>query len=378
MIYLDHSATSPLLPAARAAMIDAMDNLIGNPSALHTPGHQTHDAIELARARIARLINAEPKEIIFTSGGSESNNTVVNIFTGKNIAISNIEHPSLLESARARTKANLLPVDKTGRIISLPERNNIELYSIMTANNELGTINDIANLAAAAHARNALFHTDATQALGKIPIDVKDMDVDYLTATSHKIGGPVGVGILYVKTGAPFTPFIVGGHQERSRRAGTYPVINIVGFGAAADHVYHAKEIKAYNTTVKSLRNQLANRITKDIPHAKINHPLEHSLPHILNVSFAASEGESIQLYLDALGDIIVSTGSACAAGDGKPSHVLMALYDDAEVAHSSIRFSLGLDTTANDIDQVMRHLPLIISRLQQISTIKINQELVK
>ncbi|MBP3899509.1 cysteine desulfurase [Candidatus Saccharibacteria bacterium] len=369
MVYLDYSATSPLLPEAKKAMLAAMD-LIGNASALHTPGHFAMNAIEDAREEIAKLINAEPEEILFTSGGSESNNTITNIFVGQNVAVSAIEHPSLLESARLRCNATIIPVNKYGNVETLEIEPTFSLCSIMLANNELGTINDIKKLAKAAHAKGALFHTDATQALGKIKIDVKDLDVDYMTVSSHKIGGPVGIGALYIKKGSPFTPFVIGGHQERGRRAGTYQTVNIAGFGAAAKYAREHKTWEIYEEKIRPLRDELAKRILTDIPYSSKNTPDSNSLPNILNVSFEAAEGESIQLYLDAEGEIITSTGSACASGDGKPSHVIMATRNDAEIAHSSVRFSFGLDSTKKDIDHVMKYLPGIVDRLQKISTL--------
>jgi len=247
---------------------------------------------------------------------------------------------------------------------------NISLASVMLANNEIGTINDIKSLARKAHAHGALFHTDATQALGKVKINVKDLDVDYMTISSHKIGGPIGIGALYIKKGSPFTPFIIGGHQERGRRAGTYQTVNIAGFGAAAKYANDHKTWEIYQKKIRPLRDQLRERILKEIPYSSTNTP-DNSLPNILNCSFEAAEGESIQLYLDAEGDIITSTGSACASGDGKPSHVIMAVRNDAEIAHSSVRFSFGLDSTEKDADHVMKYLPGIVDRLQKISTLK-------
>ena len=247
---------------------------------------------------------------------------------------------------------------------------NISLASVMLANNEIGTINDIKSLAKTAHAHGALFHTDATQALGKVKINVKDLDVDYMTISSHKIGGPIGIGALYIKKGSPFTPFIIGGHQERGRRAGTYQTVNIAGFGAAAKYANDHKTWEIYQKKIRPLRDQLRERILKEIPYSSANTP-DNSLPNILNCSFEAAEGESIQLYLDAEGDIITSTGSACASGDGKPSHVIMAVRNDAEIAHSSVRFSFGLDSTEKDVDHVMKYLPGIVDRLQKISTLK-------
>lgn len=379
MVYLDYSATSPLLHEAKMAMLNAM-NLSANASALHTPGHLAMNIVEEAREEIAKLINAKPEEILFTSGGTESNNTITNIFAGENVAVSAIEHPSLLESARLRCHTAIIPVDKHGRVTERALLNSFshaehklpsKLCSIMLANNEIGTINDIKTLAKAAHEYGVLFHTDATQALGKIKIDVKDLDIDYMTISSHKIGGPIGIGALYIKNGSPFKPFMIGGHQERGRRAGTYQTFNIAGFGAAAKYAYIYKTWEIYEQKILPLRNLLMARILKEVPYSSINGELHKSLPNLLNCSFEAAEGESIQLYLDAEAGIVVSTGSACASGDGKPSHVIMATRDDAEVAHSSVRFSLGLDTTEKDIDYVMEYLPNIVKRLQGISTLK-------
>ena len=352
------------------AMLSAMD-LIGNASALHTPGHLAMNAIEYAREEIAKLINAEPEEILFTSGGTESNNTVTNIFAGQPVAVSAIEHPSLLDSAKLRCKTTIIPVDSRGSVENTVFEDQ-KLTSIMLANNEIGTINDIKSLAREAHAHGALFHTDATQALGKIKIDVKDLDVDYMTISSHKIGGPIGIGALYIKKGSPFKPFIIGGHQERSRRAGTYQTVNIAGFGAAAKYANDHQTWKIYEQKIRPLRDKLAKRILSEIPYSSVNgqSPLPFTLPNILNCSFEAAEGESIQLYLDAEGGIITSTGSACASGDGKPSHVIMAVRNDAEIAHSSVRFSFGLDSTEEDVDHVMEYLPGIVERLQKISTL--------
>ena len=393
MIYLDYSATSPLLPEAKKAMEQAM-KMVGNASSLHTPGHLAHNLIEEARANIAKLINATPEEIIFTSGGSESNNTITNIFAGYDIAVSAIEHPSLLESAKLRAKnCQILPVNEQGIIERLNLEPNVKLASIMLANNELGTIEPIQELVKQTHTHitepiktptptqrfakpipapnHTLFHCDATQALGKIPIDVKKLGVDYMTLSAHKIGGPVGIGALYIKKNMPFKPLIIGGHQEQGKRAGTYQTVNIAGFGTAAK-IAQNTPIK-YEEKIYPLRNYLAERILKEIPYSSLNTPLEKSLPNILNASFEAAEGESIQLYLDAH-DIIVSTGSACASGDTEPSHVLMATKNDAEVAHSSIRFSLGLNTSKKDLDAIMQTLPEIIHNLQQISTVKIKK----
>lgn len=378
IVYLDNAATTPLLPEARAAMLAVWDGNYGNASSLHTPGHAACALVEDARTQIARLINADPSEIIFTSGGSEANNTVMEIFRGQRIAVSSIEHPSVLEAARARASSVVeLSVDRFGRIdpkSALRDAEGCSLISVMLANNELGTIEPIQAIAEqvkqSSLAPSPYIHSDATQAFGKIKIDVQQLGVDYLTMSAHKIGGPIGIGALYVRKGKPYRPLIIGGHQESKRRAGTTNTAAIVGFGAAADWCWKNWSCKKWAQVAK-LRNILKNRILQEVPFSSCNSPTEGCLPNILNMSFRAAEGESIQLYLD-LENIIVSTGSACAAGDIQPSHVIMATKHDAEVAHSSIRFSLGLNTTMADIDHVMNILPGIIQRLQGISTIKI------
>lgn len=375
MIYLDDAATSPLLPGVKQKMLTVLDLEIGNASALHAPGQRAKNIIEEARTHVAQLINADPEEIIFTSGGSESNNTVMRTFAGQEISTSNIEHPSVLESAQAYAgKLHHIPVDRWGRVETDRIPQSSQLISVMMANNELGTLEPIREIVQKYKDHTTFIHTDATQALGKIPIDVKDLNVDYLTCSAHKIGGPLGIGILYVKKGSPFAPLIYGGHQEHRRRAGTSNVLAIAGFGAAAKYVNEHHIYTIYAKKIKPLRDQLRQRILKEVPYSSANSPEAGCLPNILNMSFQAAEGESIQLYLDAE-DVAVSTGSACAAGDLEPSHVIMATRHDAEVAHSSIRFSLGLDTTAKDLDLVMQKLPPIIRRLQGISTIKIGEK---
>lgn len=374
LVYLDHAATSPLLPEAIRAMQDVMASLCGNASSLHTAGRLAHTKVEAARRQIARLINAEPEEIIFTSGGSEANNTVMETFRGKKVAVSSIEHPSVLEAAKARAgEVVLLPVDPEGRVKTQAVPTDVDLVSVMFANNELGTLEPIAEIAKRCKKHNILVHTDATQALGKIHIDVKALGVDYMTMSAHKIGGPTSVGALYVRKGAPYTSLIKGGHQEDSRRAGTTNTLGIVGFGAAAQWCWDNWSCKKWAAVAK-LRDELRERILREVPYSSCNSPREGCLPNVLNMSFQAAEGESIQLYLDVAG-ICVGTGSACAAGDLQPSHVLMATRNDAEVAHSSIRFSLGLETTTDDIDRVMQVLPDIIKRLQGISTVKIKEQ---
>lgn len=353
MVYLDYAATSPLLPEVIKAMHEAEQKYFANASALHTPGHLAMNQIENARELLAQIINADPSEIIFTSGASESNNTVIRTFEGHKIITSPLEHHSIIEAAKA-----------------LGGDEKPALYSYMLANNEIGEYLPLKDAVVKAHKDGDFVHSDLTQVLGKAPVDIKALGLDYATFSAHKIGGPIGVGALYIKSGAPFKPLIIGGNQEKKRRGSTYNTVGIVGFGAALKYLIDHKTWEIYDTKIRALRDELAKRILKEIPGSSLNTDLKNSLPNILNASFEAAEGESIQLYLDAEG-IIVSTGSACASGDIKPSHVLMAKTGDAEVAHSSIRFSFGLDNTREDIDKVMQVLPGIIDRLQKISTIE-------
>lgn len=383
MIYLDYAATTPMEPEVLDAMHEAELRFFANASALHTPGHLALNQIEETRETLARMIGAKPAEIIFTSGSSESNNTVIRTFAGHEIEVSPLEHHSIFEVAEK------VAGDKRPK-----------LFSYMLANNETGDILDLAEIAEMARQvsmperselfegktdfgkelvtdkRGAYVHSDLTQALGKIPIDVNKLGLDYATFSAHKIGGPVGVGALYVREGVPFLPLIIGGNQENKRRGGTYNTIGIVGFGAALKKIEKIKSIEKYDTKVRRLRDLLGERILKEIPGSSLNSSLVRgeSLPNILNASFQAAEGESIQLYLDAEG-VIVSTGSACASGDIKPSHVLMAKTGDAEVAHSSIRFSFGLNNDERDVEGVMKVLPGIIDRLQKISTIEMEKK---
>lgn len=383
MTYLDYAATTPLLPEVIKAMHSAEETFFANASALHTPGHLAMNEIETARELLAKVINADPSEIIFISSASESNNTIIRTFENHQIETSPLEHHSIFEPAK-KYAGEELP----------------KLFSYMLANNEIGDIMDVGKIVAKAQKisapekselfdpktkwgkplvtdrRGAYVHSDLTQALGKIPIDVKRLGIDYATFSAHKIGGPVGVGALYVKNGVPFAPLILGGNQENGRRGGTYNTVNIIGFGAALKYMSEHKTWEQYDTKVRKLRDILAYRILKEIPGSSLNTDLTpgKSLPNVLNASFQAAEGESIQLYLDAE-NIIVSTGSACASGDIEPSHVLMAKTNDAEVAHSSIRFSFGLDNTEKDVERVMEVLPRVIDRLQKISTIKTKEK---
>lgn len=398
-IYLDYNATTPLDPCVRDVFVKELDTY-ANGSSMHEEGREVARHILEARERVASLFGANPEEIIFTSGGSESNNTVFNTMASpaiiqtdhragrwggrKTVIISSVEHPCVLESAKRLESLGFtvhsLPVDDAGlvdmvRFAELLSAGSASsnpadkplLVSVMMANNEIGTVQDIAELARLTHAAGALFHTDAVQAAGKIPVDVRSLDVDYLTLSAHKIYGPKGVGALYVKKGIPLEAFIRGGHQERGNRAGTYNAPAIVAFGEAARLA--KEDLAAYDRLTRMLRNRLRDGFLAAIPDIKINGHPDRVLPNTLNVSFPGAEGEAILLMLDILG-ISVSTGSACASGSLEPSHVLLATGVGPELAHGSIRFSLGKFTTEEEIDYVIREVPGVIKKLRGFSTV--------
>lgn len=390
-IYLDYNATTPLEPRVKEILISHLDSF-ANASSMHEDGRSVAKEIFTAREYVAALINAEVGDILFTSGGSESNNAVFNTMISpsltrsthlkelygnrKTILISAIEHPCVMESAKKLEKlgfiVNLIPVDSNG-MLDIDSYKNLLLsskpllVSIMMANNEIGTIQNIKELALLAHNEGALFHTDAVQAVGKIPVDVKDLNIDYLTLSAHKLYGPKGVGALYVKKGAPIEAFIKGGHQEKGLRAGTYNSPSIIAFGEAARIAREG--LQFYETHTRRLRNKLRDGFLSVIPDIRINGHPEHVLPNTLDVSFPGAEGEAILLMLDILG-VSVSTGSACASGSLEPSHVLMATGVGPELAHGSIRFSLGMYTTDEQIDFVLKEMPPLIKRLRGFSTL--------
>lgn len=380
-IYLDYNATTPMSPEVLDFYKDQL-SLYANASSLHEDGRRAKKEIEIARKNVADLVNVLPKEIIFTSGGSESNNTVFNTMInlgkklGKNLIITTeIEHPCVLEASKRLADFGMevvyLPVDEYGLVKeeeykAALERNPL-LVSVMTANNEIGTVQDIKKLAQLAHEKDALFHTDAVQAAGKIPVDLKDWGVDYATFSGHKIYGPKGVGALFVKTGCKIEPLIRGGHQENGFRAGTYNAPSIAAYGKAAELA--KADIEHYMTFTRSLREKLKNGLLEKIPNIKVNGHPEKVLPNTLDISFPGAEGEAILLHLDLLG-VDVSTGSACASGSLEPSHVLMATGLGPELAHGSIRFSFGKYNTESDVDYILEKFPPVIDRLRKMSTL--------
>ena len=383
-VYIDYNATTPLRKEVMSAITEDLE-IFGNASSMHASGRLAHARVEQARSAVKALIGAKDGTVIFTSGGSESNNTVfqtmrhlIDTSASKNrdeFLTTAIEHPCVMNSAvflkNSGYKVAILPVDEYGKLkINELEKalNDKTLFvSVMTANNEIGTIQDIKEITALVKKSGAYMHVDAVQAVGKIPVNVEDLGVDYLTMSAHKIYGPKGIGALYVKKGAPLFPLVHGGHQEDGLRAGTYNNIGILGFGKAAELA--AGEVEEYGKKLAALRDKLRRELTEKIPNIKINgHPTD-TLPNTLNVSFPGAEGESILLSMDMQG-IEASTGSACASGSLEPSHVLLATGVGPELAHGSIRFSLGWGITEDDIDYIIEVLPPIIARLRAMSTL--------
>ena len=384
-IYLDHNATTPLHPDVRRAMSDAME-VFGNPSSLHEDGREARALVEEARTKVAGLINAEPEEIMFVGSGSEANNTVLSIMSCSGaqcglhppvdsaLVTSTIEHPCILETSKCLENRGIrvhrVGVDPRGLVrmdeLEKAVGEGTSLVSIMMVNNETGSVQDVRRALEIAHGAGALFHTDAVQAVGKLPLDVKRLDVDFLTISAHKIYGPKGVGALFVRKGTPFCPLIRGGHQEMGRRAGTENTLGIVGLGRAAE--LRAAEMEDEEDRLRRLNSMLREGIESGIENVHFNSYPEHCLPSTVNVSFEGVEGEALLLYLDMEG-VEVSTGSACASGSLDPSHVLLEMDLPVEYSHGSLRMSMGRSTSEDDIGRVLEVLPGIVERLRKMST---------
>jgi cysteine desulfurase len=381
-IYLDHNATTPVDPAAAEAMTRALQHLFGNASSVHYYGQQAKAAIDEARSRIASLIGGEPAEVIFTSGGTEADNFAIRgaaealeVTGRKHVITCGIEHEAVLNTFKALGKrgwrTTVLPLDARG-VVS-PDRlreaitDDTALVSIMHANNEIGTIQPIAELATIAHAHGALFHTDAVQSAGKIPVDVRALGVDMLAISGHKFYGPKGVGALWVKRGVRLSPFLSGGKQERNRRAGTENVPGIIGVGVAAARAMHKMAEEA--ARLSALRDRLENGILSTVTNTEVNGLREARVPNTTNISFDRIEAESLLIALDLEG-VAVSTGSACSSGTLEPSHVLKAMGLSSHRAQNSIRFSLGASNTEEQIDRVISILPRIVTKLRSLSAV--------
>ena len=381
MIYLDHAATTPVHPEVLDAMMPYLTTQFGNPSTLYAFGRDARQAVEDARAKVAALIGAKPDEIYFTSGATEADNWAIvgaalaRKSKGRHIITSAIEHHAVLETCEFLQKRGyeltILPVDSDG--IVNPEdvlraiTDRTILISAIHANNEIGVIEPIAEIGAIAREKGVLFHTDATQSVGKIPVDVNELKVDMLSLSGHKIYGPKGVGALYIRKGVRILPYMHGGGQESKKRAGTHNVPGIVGLGKAAETAQATMLEEAERLTV--LRDRLIDGIPAAIPDSRLNGHRIRRLPNNVNVSIEGVEGESMILKLDAVG-ICVSSGSACTSGDLSASHVLLALGLPHEVAHGSLRLTLGRDNTDADVDKVLGVLPGIVSELRAMSPV--------
>ena len=379
-IYLDHNATTPVAPEVADAMATALRTTFGNPSSLHRHGQEAKTALDEARTAVARLLGAAPTEIVFTSGGSESDNLAIRgaavaLAGGKrrHLVASAIEHEAVLQTLKALSKqgwtTTLVRVDASG--VVTPEQladaitDRTALVSVMHANNEIGTIQPIADLARLAHARGAVFHTDAVQSVGKLPVDVRALDIDLLSLSAHKLNGPKGVGALWVRRGTRLTSQTTGGKQERNRRAGTENVPAIVGLGAAARRALDKG--LAETDRVAALRDRLERGILAGVPGTVVNGDPARRVPNTCNISFDRVEAESLLIALD-LDDVAVSTGSACSSGTLEPSHVLRAMGLSPHRTQNSIRFSLGFGNTVDEVDGVIAMLPGIVSRLRALT----------
>ena len=379
-IYLDHNATTPLLPAALDRMLVVLREEFGNPSSVHHFGQRAKAAIDEARTDVADLIRAEPSEVLFTSGGTEADNIAIRgaaealETTGKRHLIATaIEHEAVLNTLKALAKrgwrTTLLPVDRSGIVspaaVGDALTGDTALVSVMHANNEIGTIQPIAELARIVHQGGALFHTDAVQSAGKIPVSVKGLGIDMLSMSAHKFYGPKGVGALWIRRGLRVLPLLTGGRQERSRRAGTENVAGIAGMGVAARAA--ASKMAEEGQRLAALRDRLEAGVLRTVSGTAVNGSIEARVPNTTNISFDRIEAESLLIALDLEG-IAVSTGSACSSGTLEPSHVLKAMGFNAHRTQNSIRFSLGAANTEAEIDHVIGVLPGIVEKLRSLT----------
>ena len=379
-VYFDYNATTPLAPEVADAVSRVSRDVFGNASSIHHFGQQAKATMDEARSAVASLLNADPSEIVFTSGGTESDNFAIRGAaeaaepTGRRHLIgSGIEHEAVLNTLRALARrgwrTTLLPMDHTG-IVS-PDRlreaidGDTALVSVMHANNEIGTIQPVAALAAIAHEHGALMHTDAVQAVGKIPIDVRTLGVDLLSLSAHKFNGPKGAGALYIRRGTRMQPILTGGKHERNRRAGTENTAAIAGMGVAAHLAVGKLEAEAVRLT--ALRNRLEAGILANVSATAVNGGASPRVPNTTNVSFERIEAESLLIALDLEG-IAVSTGSACSSGTLEPSHVLKAMGFPTHRTQNSLRFSLGLFSTNEEVDYVIATLPTLVDKLRNLS----------
>ena len=377
-IYLDHNATTPVHPAVVEAMTAALRDEFGNPSSVHYFGQRAKAALDDARSAVAALVGADPSEIVFTSGGTESDNFAIRGVAEaaeragrRHLIASAIEHEAVLNTVKALVKrgwtATLLPVDESGVVspdaLRAAITDQTALVSVMHANNEIGTIQPVAELARIAHERGALFHTDAVQSAGKIAVDVRALGADLLAISAHKFYGPKGVGALSIRRGLRLLPILHGGKHERNRRAGTENVAGIVGLGVAAA-LARAKDEAGH---LSQLRDRLEEGILRGVPGTQVNGARTARVPNTTNISFDRVEAESLLIALDLEG-IAVSTGSACSSGTLEPSHVLKAMGLSAHRTQNSIRFSLGAANTGVEVDRVVALLPGLVEKLRSLT----------
>ncbi len=379
VIYLDNAATTQVLPEVLQEMLPYFTEDFGNPSAVYTFASGAKGAVDKAREQVAKLIGAKPEEIYFTAGGSESDNWALKATAeaykekGRHIITTAIEHHAILHTCQwleqQGFEVTYLPVDEKG-VVSPQEvekaiRPDTILISVMAANNEIGTIEPLKEIGAIAKEHGILFHTDAVQAFGHIPLDVEALNIDMLSASGHKIHGPKGVGILYIRKGVKIRSFVHGGAQERKRRAGTHNVPGIVGMGKAAELA--GTHMQENNEKIVALRNHLIDRVLKEIPYTRLNGHEINRLPNNANFCFRFIEGESMLILLDQKG-ICGSSGSACTSGSLDPSHVLLAIGLPHEIAHGSLRLTLSEKNTLEEIDYTVDQLKAIIERLRGMS----------
>jgi cysteine desulfurase len=378
-IYFDHAATTPISSEVLEKMLPYLKGNFGNPSSIYFLGRESKKAIEEAREKVSKAINANPREIFFTGSGTEADNWAIkgvaysNKDKGNHIITTSIEHHAVLHTCRYLEsdgfEVTYLPVDENGLISPEDVLNAIKpntiLISVMFANNEIGTVQPIKEIGKIAKDKGVIFHTDAVQAVGNIPIDVNELNIDLLSLSAHKLYGPKGVGALYIKKGVKITSFIHGGAQERSRRASTENVAGIVGLGEAIKIA--TENIEENNKALLSLRDRTIEEVLKNIPFTRLNGDRNNRLPGNVNFSFEFIEGESLLLMLDMKG-IAASSGSACTSGSLDPSHVLLAIGLPHEIAHGSLRITFGKDNSHDDVNILLNELPEIVGRLREMS----------
>jgi len=376
-VYLDNNATTRVAAEVLEEMLPYLEDLYGNPSSLHRFGRPVRQAVEEARERVAELLGAWPDEVIFTSCGTESDNAAIRgvleaLPDKRHLVTTEVEHPAVLSLCRYLEgrgyEVTYLSVDRRG-LLDLEElraslREDTALVSIMFANNETGVLFPMEEIAEVVKERGIVLHTDAVQAVGKVELDLRRLPIDLLSLSGHKFYAPKGVGALFVRRGTPWVPFVLGGHQEGGRRAGTENTASIVGLGKASEL---AKEEAADQGRIKALRDKLERGIMESIPQVLLNGDPDRRLPNTSNLCFVGVEGEALLLRLDDEG-IAVSTGSACSSGSGEPSHVLRAMKVPEPAVHGAIRFSLGRYTTEEDIDYVLEKVPTVVQELRALS----------